>query len=240
MEPLGFSVSSWSGWTVNAMQLSLPASPGSNIRFTDAIDASIVPSMLRRRLNFMGRGCISEMLQHIKSHENLPIVFCSRHGDIERTLHVLIELAKGEPASPTDFSLAVHNAIAGVLSIHCNITANISSIATNQGAVVPVLMEALGLLSEDNPKVLCIICDVSLPALYRDPADEDDHPFVACFTVTASGHADLQLRYEGSEGSKAGPGNTPLDFINFLASGSSQFTAVHNSSCWTVLKQVHS
>ncbi|MES2605824.1 MAG: beta-ketoacyl synthase chain length factor [Pseudomonadota bacterium] len=211
---------------------------GSNIRFSDTPDASIVPPMLRRRLNFMGRGCISEMLQHISNDENLPIVFCSRHGDIERTLKVLIDLAKGEPASPMDFSLAVHNAIAGILSIHCNITANISSIATSEGAIVPVLLEAVGLLSESTPKVLCILCDVSLPTMYRTSAEEDEFPFVACFTVTAAGGAPLHLSYEGSAGNAAV--NTPLDFLEFLAAGDADsakaFTTLHNSACWVVRK----
>lgn len=236
MEPVGFSVSSWSGWTVNANRPSRPFSAGSNIRSSDMPDASMVPPLLRRRLNFMGRACISEMLQHLENDANLPIVFCSRHGDIERTLKVLFDLAKGEPASPMDFSLAVHNAIAGVLSIHSRVTANISSIATSAGAVVPTLLEALGLLSASSPKVLCIICDVALPEIYRTPASEGDFPFVACFTVTTGTRDEFCLAYEGPVGAEA-VRDTPLDFIDFLASDATVFQAVHNAGCWAIRKQ---
>jgi hypothetical protein len=236
MAAIGFSIASWSGWTVNANHARF-ARAGNHIRFSDVPDASIVPPLLRRRLNFMGRSCVGEMLQHLEAGEDLPIVFCSRHGDIERTLKVLVDLASGEPASPMDFSLAVHNAIAGVLSIHCHITANISSMASDQGAVVPVLLEAAGLLSDKVPKVLCILCDVALPAIYRTAETGDDHPFVACFTVTRSEQPDLQLRQDAAATQPGGHNDTPLDFIDFLSSGAAVFRVWHNAGCWTVSRQ---
>jgi hypothetical protein len=238
VDTLGFSISSWSGWTVSANHAERFVCDGNAIRFSDTPDASSVPPLLRRRLNFMGRSCVAEMLQHLQAGEDLPIVYCSRHGDIERTLSVLVDLARGEPASPMDFSLAVHNAIAGVLSIHCHITSNISSMAADSGAVVPVLLEAVGMLSEKVPKVLCIICDVALPEIYRTAEDAGDYPFVACFTVTnASGVDDLQLRYSGAAAAKAGSDDTPLDFIAFLASEAGEFRVGHNAGCWTISRR---
>ena len=238
MDTIRFSISSWSGWTVPANPSAPLAREGNHIRFSDVPDASGVPALLRRRLNFMGRSCVGEMLLHLEADANLPIVFCSRHGDIERTLKVLIELAAGEPMSPMDFSLAVHNAIAGVLSIHCGITANISSMASGPGAVVPVLLEAAGLLSEKSPKVLCIICDVALPEIYRTPDEPGGHPFVACFTVTSADHDALQLRYEGAAATAGGSDDTPLAFIDFLTSGVAAFRTVHNAGSWSISRQV--
>jgi hypothetical protein len=239
VDAIGFSISSWSGWTVGANhpeRLDCDA-----IRFSDVPDASSVPPLLRRRLNFMGRSCVAEMLQHLQAGEDIPIVYCSRHGDIERTLSVLVDLARGEPASPMDFSLAVHNAIAGVLSIHCRITSNISSMATGRGAVVPVLLEAVGMLSAKVPKVLCIICDVALPQIYRTADDADDHPFVACFTVTQAAGTDLRLHYAGAAGTDDCAHDTPLDFIAFLASSSGGlasssgvFNVWHNGGRWAI------
>jgi len=232
-----FAISSWSGWTVNANRSARFARDGNQIRFSDVPDASAVPPLLRRRLNFMGRSCIGEMLQHLQANEDIPIVFCSRHGDIERTLKVLVDLASGEPTSPMDFSLAVHNAIAGVLSIHSRITSNISSMAADRGAVVPVLLEAAGLLSASVPKVLCILCDVALPAIYRTADAANDHPFVACFTITNHAPLALQLQYEGVATEIACYDDTPLDFIDFLASGSATFNVWHNAGSWTVSRQ---
>jgi hypothetical protein len=222
---------------VNANHSARFARDGNHIRFSDVPDASMVPPLLRRRLNFMGRSCVGEMLQHLRENEDVPIVFCSRHGDIERTLKVLVDLACGEPTSPMDFSLAVHNAIAGVLSIHCHITSNISSMAADKGAVVPVLLEAAGMLSEKVPKVLCIICDVALPEIYRTAEHASDHPFVACFTVSNDTKPELQLRYEGAATTEVCANDTPLDFIDFLASGSGVFKVWHNAGCWIVARQ---
>jgi hypothetical protein len=237
VEGLGFSISSWSGWTVSANRSARFAGDDSPIRFSDVPDASMVPPLLRRRLNFMGRSCVGEMMQHLEPGEDIPIVFCSRHGDIERTLKVLLDLAAGEPASPMDFSLAVHNAIAGVLSINSQITSSISSMATGKGAVVPVLLEALGMLSEKIAKVLCIICDVALPEIYRTADDANDHPFVVCFTVTRANPANLQLQYEGPAGAVACADDAPLDFIAFLASETAVFNVEHNAGCWTVVRR---
>lgn len=237
MAAISFAISSWSGWTVSANNSERFARDGNHIRFSDLPDASMVPPLLRRRLNFMGRSCVGEMLQHLQASEDLPIVFSSRHGDIERTLKVLVDLASGEPASPMDFSLAVHNAIAGVLSIHCHITSNISSMATGRGAVVPVLLEAVGLLSDKVPKVLCIICDVALPEIYRTADCAGDHPFVACFMVTRSASPALQLRQDGTATEEACRNDTPLDFIDFLTSGADVFRVWHNAGCWTVSRQ---
>lgn len=233
---LRFSIPSWSGWTPDPHILGRPATTGNNIRCSDQPDASSVPPLLRRRLNPMGRACISEMLRHLAPRENIPIVFTSRHGDIERTLKVLTGLAQDQPTSPMDFSLAVHNAIAGVLSIHYGITANISSVAASEGQVVPTLLEALGLLSPSCPRVLCLICDVTLPAIYRKPGDAGSPTFAACFTVATAGSNSLQLVHEHA----AEPGplrhDSPLDFIDFLASTASTFHTRHNASHWRIHK----
>jgi hypothetical protein len=234
---VGFSISSWSGWTVSANRSARFDREGSHIRFSDVPDASMVPPLLRRRLNFMGRSCVGEMLQHLEAGEDIPIVFCSRHGDIERTLKVLLDLAAGEPASPMDFSLAVHNAIAGVLSINSHITSSISSMATGPGAIVPVLLEAAGMLSEKISKVLCIVCDVALPEIYRTADDANDDPFVVCFTVTNRAPPNLQLRYEGVAKAGASADDAPLDFIAFLASDAATFNVEHNAGCWAIVRQ---
>ena len=236
MPPLRVSIPSWAGWSPDHNILVRPATAVINIRCSDQPDASSVPPLLRRRLNPMGRACISEMLRHLAPRENIPIVFTSRHGDIERTLKVLGGLAREEPASPMDFSLAVHNAIAGVLSIHYGITANISSIAASEGPVVPTLLEALGLLSPSCPRVLCLICDVTLPAIYRKPGDAGSPTYAACFTVAAADNNTLQLVHDHAAASSPPQHDSPLDFIDFLASSADTFHIRHNASHWRIHK----
>lgn len=232
-----FSVSNWSGWTLPSAAGLFPAAA---VQVADAPDVSAIPPLLRRRLNTLGRACAAEVLRQLRAGDNLPIVYCSRHGDIERTLGVLIDLASGEPVSPMNFSLTVHNAIAGIVSIHQGISANISSIAAGEEGLVPVLFEAMGLLSEEHPAVLCILGDVPLPAIYREHCRWPDLPFAACFTLSSGQGLPLTLdfpdgRPPAAEPSPSGP--QPLQFIDFLSSPRPAFAIPHNGECWTVRKR---
>ncbi len=235
---ISFAVSEWTGWA----SPDLPAHQGAmSHAISPAPDVSVIPSMLRRRLNNMGRACANAMLQHLHKGDNPPIVFCSRHGDIERTLGVLLEMASGEPVLPMNFSLGVHNAIAGVISIHQAITANISSIAAGDETIVPVLLEALGQLDSDCTEVLCLICDFPLPEIYQDNRSGTQTSFTVCLQVTASSGTQLVLEREEivvdpANGECLGATTSPLEFIEFLSSDRKLFTTIHNGSRWNISK----
>ncbi|MFA5494736.1 MAG: beta-ketoacyl synthase chain length factor [Porticoccaceae bacterium] len=232
-----FSISNWSGWTLPSAAGLFPAAA---VQVADAPDVSPIPPLLRRRLNTLGRACAAEILRHMRTGDNPPIVYCSRHGDIERTLGVLVDLARGEPVSPMNFSLTVHNAIAGIVSIHQGISANISSIAAGEEGLVPVLFEALGLLGEEHPTVLCVLGDVPLPAIYRGHCPWPDLPFAACFTVSSGEGLPLALDFPDAcppvaEPSPARP--QPLQFIDFLSSPRQTLATPHNGERWTIRKR---
>jgi hypothetical protein len=231
-----FAISNWSGWT----SPSAPLAPGSPVRTSDSTDASTIPPMLRRRLNTLGRAAAGELLRNLQPGDNPPIVYASRHGDIERTLGVVTELARGESLSPTNFSLAVHNAITGILSIHLGITANITSIAALDAALVPVLLEARGLIGEGHQKVLCVLADVPLPEIYRRDCTWPKFPFAACFTMTAGEGVmtRLSLCNHAHPTANADILDLPeaLQFIEFLAADSRHFHSTHNSGGWNIAK----
>ncbi|MEJ2760943.1 MAG: beta-ketoacyl synthase chain length factor [Gammaproteobacteria bacterium] len=228
------AISNWSGWT--------PSSSVSPVRIAETPDVSSIPTLLRRRLNMLGRACATEIMRHIHDGDNLPIVFCSRHGDIERTFGILTDLARNEPVSPMNFSLSVHNAIAGVISIHLGISANISSIAALEEGLVPVLLEAVGLLDDEQNKVLCVLGDVPLPEIYRKDCLWPDTPFVVCFTVSTQDGLPLCLDMEHQQftpdsASSQQPSLEPLKFVEFLASAQQSLTTPHNGGWWTIRKR---
>lgn len=234
--PVEFAFSHWSGWT--SSPAGLPAA--SQVQTSGTPDAAMVPAMLRRRLDTLGRICAGEILRNLQAGDNLPVIYCSRHGDIERTLSVLLDLARGEPLSPMNFSLAVHNAIAGVLSIHQGITANIISIAALDQGLVPVLLEAAGLIQQGHERVLCAIADVPLPELYRPDCPSPLAPFASCFVIASRGGQAARLDCAGSmPGSRDAPEYQlpqALQFIDFLGSEQRSFTAGHNGSAWVIDK----
>ncbi len=139
-----------------------------------------------------------------------------------------------------NFSLAVHNAIAGVLSIHQGITANIISIAALDQGLVPVLLEAAGLIQQGHERVLCAIADVPLPEFYRPDCPSPLAPFASCFVIAAQGGQAARLDCAGLAPGRrdATEDQLPqaLQFIDFLGSEQRSFTAGHNGSAWVIDK----
>lgn len=233
---ISFKVSDWSGWTTAEIPPSL-----SSVVASSPPNVSHIPALLRRRLNSMGKACAATLYPHLENHENTPIVFCSRHGDIDRTLGVLIDLTDDEPVSPMHFSLTVHNAITGIISIHHQVTGNISSIAATRGAIVPVLLEAIGQLNDNCHQVHCLICDFPLPEIYQDAETPAIAPFTVSFTVTAGTGTALTLEQKAPEATPlpdaASTDDDPLAFISFLASAQQTLNVDHNGSRWSLSKR---
>lgn len=230
---LSFAISEWSGWQSEVTSDICESTK--NLTVSESPDVKIIPPMLRRRLNLLGRACASEVLKHTPENTDIPIVYCSQHGDIQRTYHVLKELTDQQPVSPMHFSLAVHNAICGVLSIQTNNQANISSIAAGQEGIIPLLLEALGILQSGAPEVLCVICDVPLPDIYKDDKSQPAVPYAVSFIVT--GDEGILLELENTQ-QKASDNDyqSPVNLLKFLNSEQTQFDYTHNQQRWQLKK----
>lgn len=227
-------ISEWSGWQATFSGEGFDELSG--IMVSETPDVAIIPFMLRRRLNLLGRACASEVLKHLKDGEDIPIVYCSQHGDIERTLSVLKELVDQQPVSPMHFSLAVHNAICGVLSIHAGLTSNICTIAAGQHGLVPVLLEAAGILISGAEKVLCVFCDVPLPEVYRDEQSLPKIPYAISFLMTKSEGVNLTLTQLPYYDEDLSPDQLPIHMIEFLATNKTELLMEHNGSTWKLAR----
>jgi hypothetical protein len=127
------------------------------------------PMMLRRRVSPIGQAAlrIAWALPHV---ETARLVFASRHGEFDRALAMLEQLAAEDPPSPADFSMGVHNALAGLLSIcgrnrggHTALAAGIDSFGFG-------LLEASAcLLEQPEQPVMLVYYDAVLPENYPDP-----------------------------------------------------------------------
>lgn len=154
MTTLAYDILGWKAWSASDSD-SQP-------------DVSVIPAMLRRRLSQVGRAALSVIIPMIETHGAMPLVFVSRHGDFSRTFGLLEELAKAEPLSPTAFSLSVHNAIAGLFSVHQGLKSNITALSGGSQDVVAALLESLGQCQASQGPVLCVFCDAPLPEVYHD------------------------------------------------------------------------
>ena len=230
---VSFSIKGWSGWLPTTTSLTIKSS---EITVSETPDVSQIPAMLRRRLNLLGRACASQIMQFPEAARSAPLVYCSQHGDIERTVGVLHELVDNEPVSPMHFSLAVHNAVAGVMSIQNKNTANISAIAANQEGLLPTIWEAVGLLSAEQPEILCVICDVPLPKIYQEHNKHPETAYAVSFLVTANQGVPLSLSRTSDKQEYCENRLQPIEFIEFLSSNQKTFSVMHNNNHWSITK----
>ena len=114
--------SAWSGEST-VRHTSHPSEPG----------CSFVPGMQRRRLSRLSKMALEVSHQALENPRNEVhyAVFCSRHGEIHRTLTLLSSLAGNEALSPAFFAQSVHNTASGMFGICFQSTIPTTSIAVS-------------------------------------------------------------------------------------------------------------
>ncbi len=135
-----------------------------------------VPALLRRRFSVLGKAAMAAAMPLVEDLAEIPSIFASRHGDTSLSLALLEGIARGEPMSPTSFSLAVHNSISGLFSIVRKDTSAVTAIAAMEGLVLQTLFEAIGQL-QSCERLLCVIYDIPLAEFYQARRDAAAEPF---------------------------------------------------------------
>ncbi len=165
-----FSIRSWSAWapgitTPHAWQTwaeapTLPLSEG-------IPEVNDIPAMQRRRMNRLSKMAYV-VAQGIEYSAQIPQIFCSRHGDLARTIELLQQLAQNEPLSSMHFALSVHNAVGGGVSILQGNHSPISSISAGKNRIGAAILEALNHLVEYDHVVLIVYGEL-MPDIERAP-----------------------------------------------------------------------
>ncbi|AEF53619.1 beta-ketoacyl synthase chain length factor [Marinomonas posidonica] len=150
-----------------------------------------ISPMLRRRFTPMGKVAAASLYE-LDLSENTPLVFASRHGDIELTLSLLQNIAQDQDLSPTNFSLAVHNAIAGLLSIARKDTSTITSITACRDIIPLAILEAITQL-QDFEQVVCLICDTPIPDIYKPYTESCEIPYAIAMLLKRSDGTPMRL-----------------------------------------------
>jgi hypothetical protein len=159
-----FSIARWSVWTPDA------AAPRKRPEIPE------VPMLLRRRASFADCLALRVAFDCAGSMGPMPVVFCSRYGEVHRSVEMLEALSKNEPFSPVTFGLSVHNAAAALYSIARGDRSATSAVAAGRDSLPEGVLEACGVLSTGAPRVLVVAYDDSLPAEFGAFADEGDRP----------------------------------------------------------------
>lgn len=157
----------WAAWAKSPFPIADGADP--------AVKA--MPPMLRRRAGFLGKMALEVAYRCLDGRSAVPAVFCSRHGDVSRSVELLADLVRGDALSPTAFGMAVHNATAGLFSIARADRANHLALAAGSATIEHAVIEACGLLADGAPMVLLVASECPVPepfVAFRD-CDEQAH-----------------------------------------------------------------
>lgn len=169
-----------------------------------------MPAMLRRRAGFLGKMALEVAYRCLDGRgdgsedraANIPTVFCSRHGEVSRALELLSDLARGDALSPTAFSMSVHNATAGLLTIARRDRANHIALAAGAATIEHAVIEACGLLADGAQMVLLVASDCQLPELFLpfQECEEQPHAWAWLMTAAAADDSDaIALRWSASD-----------------------------------------
>ena len=128
---------------------------------------SIAP-MAARRMSPAIRMAVELALTMMARWQPDRLVCVSRHGELQRTFSLLEKVVAREPLSPTDFSLSVHNTVAGLATITAARALPATSIAAGAESFHAALIEAAATLQCEGGRVLLLAFEGALPPFYAE------------------------------------------------------------------------
>lgn len=221
----------WQAWARNPTRL-----PDNN----EQPSCDFLPAMQRRRLSRLARMTMHVAWPLCDEGEQLPFVFASRHGETPRTFALLGDVADGQPLSPTQFGLSVHNAIAGQWSILRGQHGESVAIAGEADTFEHAMVEAAALLSDGARSVLIVMAEERPPAAYDGWIDDVPFSYAVALKVRGIASTDetpagdgWQLRLEPNAGtSSSGAWPHALDFVRALHAGESTLEHTWKTRRW--------
>lgn len=198
-----------------------------------------MPAMLRRRAGFLGKMALEVAYRCLDGRGDgsagIPTVFCSRHGEVSRALELLSDLARGEALSPTAFSMSVHNATAGLLTIARGDRANHIALAAGAATIEHAVIEACGLLADGAAQVLLVASDCQLPDLFLpfQEYEEQPHAWAWLMTAAAGDGGAIALRWSASDQAPASGMPGGLEVAAFHLGGASRMERCDGRMRWS-------
>ncbi|QKG29154.1 beta-ketoacyl synthase chain length factor [Campylobacter sp. RM16187] len=193
------------------------------LRYNRGFEISHIPPLERRRLSKAAK-CAFDLTKEFKTLD-IPVVFSSYAGEINRCFELEKTLAANELMSPTSFSLSVHNALSSLLSISMKNNSEISAIS----AFAPLeyaLIEASLYFNEGVDKVLVIAYHEAIKQSYYM---ENSASCMAALIVSKGENLRLAKLKKQSKNDE----NLLIRFLqNFDPSKKSSWQSSDNSSTW--------
>lgn len=218
-------------WFEEAPELPLPAHPAFDVHVGPA-DVGFVAPLYRRRLGKLAKGMLHCAGRICTEPQDMRVVFASRHGELDRTISVLRDLATGTELSPTVFSLSVHNSGAGLWSILKENHGPSSALTAGAETFGWSLVDAFAILEQEpDQPVLFVFGDDRLPDLYQPYLPKEATPHAVALLLGHPAAATLSLRWDPE--AKAEPTALPQS-LHFLGGADTPWHGREGSWNWHV------
>jgi hypothetical protein len=153
-------------------------------------NSSSLPSLLRRRVSAVGQLAFRAAWA-LRPDAATRFIFCSRHGEFDRTLRLLDGVTTGEPLSPADFNLSVGNALAGLLAMATENCAGHTAIAAGEDSFATGLLEAVTCIAAgDDERILLVYFDDVLAGEYSELHTPESAEPMAIALILGVAHGD--------------------------------------------------
>jgi hypothetical protein len=215
---LAFHIRGWAAWTPG-LETEAAWRHWATGRAEPAEPASFppVPMSLRRRISPLGQAAL-RCAWGLPDAARARVVSASRHGEFGRTLSILESLAKGETVSPADFTLSVHHALVGLLSIAQGNRNGHTAVAAGPDSFGFGFLEAVASLQERPAEpVVLLYYDEPLPSPYEQFDRATERPLALALSLSSSGPGDpIELSTGAPQGPSEPAGPPALAFLRFL------------------------
>jgi hypothetical protein len=214
----------WQEWAVSDREW--------NSILTQTPPVSPMPPLLRRRADPADRLGLEVAFRLAPSGSAIPGVFASRHGQVARSTAMLSAQTAGEPASPMEFSMSVHNAAAGQFSIAKGDRSLSSSLSSRGESFTAALLEAQGMVLEGHDRVLVVMSDRLPPEEYRGRWDEEPSGYALGLILGASGGEGFEMSLSDCDAGEDSRPPQALAFLKALAGGGPSASWTRGSRRW--------
>ncbi|MDR2015012.1 MAG: beta-ketoacyl synthase chain length factor [Azoarcus sp.] len=221
--PAMFDAQGWQAWVRE--ETSLNASE-------EMAPAKAIPPLLRRRASLPGRAALEVLSTPMLAYADQPIVFCSRHGEVGRSLAIQQALAEVGQVSPQEFSMSVHNATPGLFLIARQSRARVTAVASENRLALSGMFEALSWLADGAPSVILVFCDAPLPALFQPFTDNEPACFAFALEMMAGNDYRLVHGDPLPPGTQREKGTTSLSLLRFVLDETRNALSLTESADW--------
>jgi len=164
--------------------------------------SAAIPPMQRRRMSRLARMALSSALEVAGDEAVDYSIFCSQHGEIERTRQILSSISANTEVSPAAFAQSVHNTSSGLYTIIASSNHASTSIASGANTFAHAWLEAESYLAaHPDHQVLLVDFDEVIPVDYHPYAEQVqcDHALALLLRATPEGGISLSRSDGGAE-----------------------------------------